>query len=240
MSEFALVLGYSLLPVAGNLIGSAMAEGVRTPGWVRGASLHAAAGIAIALVAMDLVPRALGALETWALVVAFICGAVASVLIARGIKWLQGSRSDVGAWMVYAAVGADLVSDGLMTGAGSAVGSSLGFLLAASQSVANIPGGFAAAASLRENNIPRMQRIAVSVGMVVPVSVSAMLGLWLLGDADVFYQKSALMVIVGVLLLATVEDVIPEGDAPEPKRWISSTAFAAGFVIFALLSAGMR
>jgi len=217
-----------------------MAEGVRTPGWVRGASLHAAAGIAIALVAMDLVPRALGALETWALVVAFICGAVASVLIARGIKWLQGSRSDVGAWMVYAAVGADLVSDGLMTGAGSAVGSSLGFLLAASQSVANIPGGFAAAASLRENNIPRMQRIAVSVGMVVPVSVSAMLGLWLLGDADVFYQKSALMVIVGVLLLATVEDVIPEGDAPEPKRWISSTAFAAGFVIFALLSAGMR
>jgi len=217
-----------------------MAEGIHTPGWVRGASLHAAAGIAIALVAMDLVPRALGALDMWAIVVAFICGAVASVLIARGIKWFQGSRSDVGPWMIYAAVGADLVSDGLMTGAGSAVGSSLGFLLAASQSVANIPGGFAAAASLRENNVPRMQRIAVSVGLVVPVGISAALGFWLLGGADPFYQKSALMVIVGVLLLTTVEDIIPEGDAPEPKRWISSTAFASGFVIFALLSAGMR
>lgn len=189
---------------------------------------------------MDLVPRALGELSIWAIILAFLFGALASILIARGISWLQGSRTDIGPWMIYAAVGADLVSDGLMTGAGSAVGSSLGFLLAASQSVANIPGGFAAVASLRESRIPRTHRILVSIGMVLPVSVSAALGFWILGGADAFYQKCALMVIVGVLLLATIEDVVPEGDAPEPKRWISSSAFAAGFVIFAFLSSGMQ
>lgn len=156
--------------------------------------------------------------------------------MAAGIKRLQGRGADTGLWMVYAAVGADLVSDGLMTRAGSAVGSSLGFLLAASQAIANIPGGFAAVSSLRENEIPRKHRILVSVGMVLPVGVCAALGFWLLGNAEPYYQKSALIAIVGVLLLATIEDVVPEGDAPAPKRWISTSAFASGIVVFALLS----
>jgi hypothetical protein len=37
-------------------------------------------------------------------------------------------------------------------------------------------------------------------------------------------------------LLATVEDMLLEADAPRPPRWISTTAFAGGFAAFALLS----
>ena len=50
-------------------------------------------------------------------------------------------------------------------------------------------------------------------------------------------QDSALAFIVGILLLATVEDVLPQGDKPEPARWIITGAFAGGFSLMALLSA---
>jgi hypothetical protein len=45
------------------------------------------------------------------------------------------------------------------------------------------------------------------------------------------------MVVGGLLLVTTIEDVVPEGDAsPRLPRWISTTAFAAGFVGLAVLS----
>ena len=57
--------------------------------------------------------------------------------------------------MVYMAVAADLLSDGLMTGAGSAVARRLGLLLGLSQVVANVPGGFAAMANFRDEGVLR-------------------------------------------------------------------------------------
>lgn len=233
------IFAYAMLPVIGNVIGGILAEGVKAPGWVVGAALHAAAGIAIALVSIDLMPRILGAIPTWALVLAFLGGALATVLLANMVSRFTGGEATKGnrkAWMVYVAVGADLVSDGLVTGVGAAIGTSLGFLIAASQSVANIPGGFAAAANLRLYDIPRWQRLSVSIAMGIPVILSTLIGYWLLGGASEFTQNLALAFIVGVLLLATVEDILPQGDAPAPHRWISTAAFSAGFCVFAILS----
>lgn len=90
-----------------------------------------------------------------------------------------------------------------MAGVGAAVASGLGLLIAVSRSVANIPGGFAATASLAHDGVPRRQRLLVA----------------------------------GLLVVTTIEDVVPEGDAsPRLSRWISTTAFAAGFVGLAVLS----
>jgi hypothetical protein len=45
------------------------------------------------------------------------------------------------------------------------------------------------------------------------------------------------MVIVGLLVVTTIEDVVPEGDASlRLPRWISTTALAFGFISIALLS----
>jgi ZIP family zinc transporter len=175
----------------------------------------------------------------WLVVLAFLAGALFSVLLARGgSRTLQISRpGDAGSWMVYISVAADLTGDGLMVGAGAAVQSELGLLLAASQSVANIPGGFAAMATLRHAGVPRWRRVAMMAFLLLPVLASAALGYFLLRGATAFVQDAALAFIVGVLLLATVEDVLPQGDKPEPPRWISTSSFAGGFAAMALLSA---
>ncbi|WP_240761741.1 ZIP family metal transporter [Nitrosococcus wardiae] len=154
------------------------------------------------------------------------------MLLWRGVRALRGqfggTRSK--ALMVYIAIGADLFSDGLMTGAGSAVTSGLGLLIGATQAVANIPGGFAATKNLQDNGVPRGRRWLLSFFLFLPVVASAAIGFWLLGGENNFVQHAALAFISGVLLLATIEDMIPEGDRPQPSRWISTLSFAAGFV----------
>lgn len=235
-------LGFALLPAAGIIVGSLLAESIRTPKWLVGASLHATAGIAIALVSIDVMPRLLITSSSWLIVVGFLTGAGISVLIANlwGSFRHRPGRGTVGAWMVYMAVATDLISDGLMVGAGTAVETQLGFLFAATQAVANVPGGFAATSNFRDDGMPRLQRLVLSASMLVPALLSTGLGYVVLRGATTAAHNLALAVFIGILLLATVEDVIPQGDDPEPPRWISTAAFAGGFVAFALLSGILR
>ena len=72
--------------------------------------------------------------------------------------------------------------------------------------------------------------------MVIPAMVSVILGYLMLRGMGSEVQGIVLAIFMGILLLATIEDIVPEGDEPEPPRWISTTSFAGGFAIFALLS----
>ncbi|MDX1655520.1 MAG: hypothetical protein R3310_09960 [Candidatus Competibacteraceae bacterium] len=231
MTDFLPLLAYALLPAIGNLIGATLAESLHSPRWVIGAALHAAAGIAIALVAVDLMPRIVDTIPIWVMVIAFLLGAGSSLLLWQGVGALRGrfgaARSK--ALMIYIAIGADLVSDGLMTGAGSAVSSSLGLLIGATQTIANIPGGFAATKNLRNDQVPATRRWLLNFLLFLPVIVSAAIGFWLLSGQSGFIKHTGLAFIVGVLLLATIEDMIPEGDRPQPARWVSTLSFAVGF-----------
>jgi zinc transporter, ZIP family len=241
VNQLTFVLLVALLPAIGNIAGALLAESLRTPRWLIGASLHAAAGIAIAVVSIELMPRILQTTPMWVAITAFLCGALVSVAVAHAVRGGGGRmRGNSQAWMVYVAVASDVFSDGVMTGVGSAVATGVGFLLALSQSVANIPGGFAAAANLRDDGIERSVRLAMSASLVLPVLVSAALSYWLLRDASSDIQNAALAVLAGILLVTTVEDVVPEADAPEPPRWISTMAFAGGFAMLGLLSAYLQ
>ncbi|MCP4074027.1 MAG: hypothetical protein GY742_20220 [Hyphomicrobiales bacterium] len=232
------VLLFAALPAFGIIIGSFLAESIRTPKWLIGASLHTTAGITIALVSINIMPRLLGVTPTWLIIVAFLAGAGISILIASiwGTFRHQSHVGNTSAWMVCIAVATDLVSDGLMVGAGTAVGAQLGFLFAATQSIANIPGGFAATANLRDDEVPKILRLMLSFSMLVPALFSAAFGYYGLRGASNLVHGLVLSVFVGILLLATIEDVIPQGDEPNPPRWVSTAAFALGFAGLTLLS----
>jgi ZIP family zinc transporter len=62
------------------------------------------------------------------------------------------------------------------------------------------------------------------------------LGYVLLRGSTEVVQNTSIAAMVGLLLLATVEDLIPEADAPRASRWMSSLAFTAGFIGLALAS----
>jgi zinc transporter, ZIP family len=186
-------------------------------------------------------PRITQTLPAWQTAVAFSVGALISVLLSRTVGRIRRSLGANtaqlrGAWMVYIAIATDLVSDGLMTGIGSAVSSKLGLLLALSQLVANIPGGFATGANFRHKGVDRKKRFLVAFSYPLPALVAASVGFFLLRHTGDVSKNLALAVIVGILLVTTAEDTIPQGDEPQPPRWISTSAFSIGFVMFVLFS----
>ncbi|HEX5659273.1 MAG TPA: hypothetical protein VFX59_18895 [Polyangiales bacterium] len=238
MLDFIEAIWVALLPVAGNFLGTLAAELTRAPRWMIGAALHAAAGVAIALVSVELMPRVLDTTPSWLVTAMFALGATLSVGLYQLLRLLQRNRPDlpVGPWMVYVATGVDLLTDGLTTGASAAVAPELGLLLGASQVVANVPGGFATVANLRRTGVRRAIRAAASLSLLAPGLIGALVGFFSLRGRPEMVQDATLAAIVGVLLVATVEDLVPQADEPGTARWLSTTSFVLGFAFFTLLA----
>ena len=123
-----------------------------------------------------------------------------------------------------------------MTGVGSAVSSALGLLLGLSQVVANIPGGFASVANFRSEGVRRQKWILIACSFALPLFFGATIGYWFLREVGADLQNAALAFVVAILLLATVEDTLPQADEPSPPRLISTVSFAGGFAFFTLLA----
>lgn len=242
-SGLLFVLGLALLPSLGNLLGIALAEWRRPPDWLVGGALHAAAGIATAVAAIELIPRADERVAVWIVAIALVVGAVCSAGIAKATRQLRAKLGKNGGrattWGAYAAVGVDLFTDGLMTGGGGAVAQELGILLAASQVAGNLPGGFAIAADFRSTSITRKARwSALAIYPFLPVA-GALIGYIVLSGAGPLLTGFVLALFAGLLLTATIEDIIPEADQPQARRRVSSPAFALGFGALLLTSAYM-
>ncbi|PIW55388.1 MAG: hypothetical protein COW16_06090 [Sphingomonadales bacterium CG12_big_fil_rev_8_21_14_0_65_65_10] len=235
------ILGLALLPSLGNLLGVALAEWRKPPEWLVGGALHAAAGIATAVATIELIPRSQERIETWLLVFALIVGAICSAGIAKATRAVRDRIGDVAGrattWGAYGAVGVDLFTDGLMTGGGGAVAQKLGLLFALSQVVGNLPGGFAIAANFRSARIPRGKRLrALAFYPLFPL-IGALVGYTVLAGAEDLLTGFVLALFAGLLLTATIEDIVPEADQPRTKRRISSPSFALGFGALLLISA---
>lgn len=242
MSAIWTVLLLSLLPGAGNFLG-AMAAELRKPSprflnW----ALHAASGIVIAIVAVELMPNALGKLAGWWVALAFALGGIAYIALEAIVERLQGNKNDAGRsrmWMIYAAVAVDLTSDGLMIGTGAAVSSSLALILAAGQVLADVPEGYATVANFRDKGVPRPKRLLFTASFFLYVVGSAMASYYLLRNAPEQMKMAGLVFVAGLLTVAAVEDMLEEAHEACADSRRSVLAFIGGFTLFTLVSAGL-
>lgn len=240
-SDLVTILLLATLPAIGSILGVILAEWRKPSPWMTGAALHGAAGIATAVAALELVPRAEDRIPPWLLALAIVGGAALSVLLAKLTRMLQnrlsGSAGRAATWGAYGAVAIDLLTDGFMTGGGAAISRNLGILLAISQVIANMPGGFAVTANFRDAGISKGRRRMVMILCAAAPLLGALLGYLLLNGAGDVLTGTLLALFAGLLLLATIEDLVPEADEPGAPRRFSSPAFAGGFVLFMLISA---
>ncbi|WP_417791049.1 hypothetical protein [Stutzerimonas xanthomarina] len=114
-------------------------------------------------------------------------------------------------WMIFVAVSMDLFSDGLMIGTGSSVSTALALTLALEQVMADVPEGYATIANMKDKGIPRRRRLLLSASFALPV----------------------------LLTVAAVEDMLSEAHESAQDHRSSVLAFAGGFVLFTLVSAGL-
>lgn len=236
------VLGLAILPALGNVSGGLLAEWLRPSQKMLNRALHVAAGIIIAVIAVEVMPEALAGTSPWLLALSFLAGGGAYLLVEAGIeRWQQGRQqgAGTGAWMVYVAVATDLVGDGLLIGAGSAVSSRMALLLALGQVLADIPEGFSVTANFRDKGVRRRKRLLLSASFALPVVGAAMLAYLTLRGQGEAVKMAALVFVAGLYSLAAVEDMLREAhQSAEDSRW-SAVSFLGGFALFLIVSGGL-
>ena len=238
MPEIVTVLLLALLPGLGNFTGGLVAEALpRSDVWLNRA-LHAAAGVVMAVVAVEIFPEALQVASAWTLGIAFAAGGLL-YLAAEAAVERRAPEGEGRMWMIYLAVATDLFGDGLMIGAGTAVSAGLGLVLAAGQVLADLPEGFAAMSTLRANDVGRRRRLLLSASFFVPVLLAAALSFLLLRDRPESWQYTALVATAGLFTVAAFEDMITEAHETVDDSRYSTVALIAGFVLFVFVSAGL-
>lgn len=237
--HFSSVLLLAMLPAVGNFAGGLLAEIFPASAQRLSLALHLAAGIIIAVIGVELMPRALETAAPWLVVLAFCLGGGSSILIKSLVHRLEArSEGEMSArsWMIYLAVATDLFSDGLMIGAGSVVSFQLALLLALAQIVADVPEGYATIANLRSRKVARRMRLLLSASFAIPILVAATLSYWFLRDQSPAWQMSALAFSAGLLIVVAVEDMVPEAHEVAQDFPLATAAFIGGFALFTLIA----
>lgn len=227
------VLLLALLPAAGNITGGLVAEVTPPSDRWRNRALHAAAGVVFAVVAVEIMPRAVDVVAGWLLALAFLGGGGLYLLAQRLIQARANGSGRM--WMIYLAIASDLFSDGLLIGAGASLGGGLGLVLAVGQVLADVPEGAASTMTFRGNDVPRSRRLLLSVATVVPVLVGAALSFLLLRGRPERWQLTALVGTAGIFAVAAFEDMIAEAHETEDTD-ASTAALLIGFALFTFVS----
>jgi ZIP family zinc transporter len=228
------VLLLALLPVTGNAVGAATAELVPRSGRWLNRGMHAAVGVVVGVIAIEIFPAALTELPPGVLAAAFAVGGIGYLGFEAVVEQLAGRRSR--AWMIYVAVAFDLLGDGLMIGAGTASSAALGASLAVGQVLADVPEGFATVSALRASGVPRRRRVAVTAALVVPAVAGAAVAYLTLRGRTPAVQHVVLVATAGLFAVAIFEDLMTEAHEAAEDTRLSTLFFLGGVAAFALSS----
>jgi ZIP family zinc transporter len=235
--------GYGLLlalvPGGGNFVGGLLGELLPTSPRALSRALHAATGVVIAMVALEITPHAEKVGPPWLMIVAFVVGGIIFFLMDSyfGIIERRGGNEpgEGGPWLIYISLAVDLLTDGVIIGTALHLSLALAFVLAFGQLAANVPGGFATTATLRHREMRRVHRVLLLAAGVLPVIIGVTLGYLLLDQASESIKAAILVLVAGVLTTMAVEEMLPQ--AHEAKDSRSDTLwFIIGFTAFWVIS----
>lgn len=240
MSQFLVVLGYTALPYIGNFGGGLIAEYTRVSNRTLSLALHVAAGIVLAVVGVELMPRVIEATPPWVVILAFIGGGVFSIgvdyLIKRALSKGEQAKKRSGTWAIYFATSVDLFSDGVMIGTGSTLSSELGLLLALGQLTADVPEGFATIASFKGEDTSRKSRLLASAAFALPLFLGATIGYWLVRGGSDLLKLSLLAFTAAILTKGSVEEMVTEAHKAASDSSLQAFCFIGGFALFTMIS----
>lgn len=245
MPDFGRVLLYCLLPIGGNIAGGLLAELLPVSKRTLSLALHGAAGVILAVVALEILPQAMEASAPWIVIAALVGGTVAFLLLDSAVHVIRhrvggtSHREDEptsSTWAIFLGVAVDLFADGVIIGAGTTISAGLGLLLAVAQVPADLPEGFATIANFRDKGMSRRRRIALSFAFAIPILAGAVIGWFGVRDAPAIVKFSLLAFTAGILLTVVVEEILPEAHEDGEARF-AALAFIGGFALFAMISA---
>lgn len=240
MNPYLSTLALSAMPAIGSYLGGLLSEFIPPSKGNLSLTLHAAAGIILSVVGVEIMPQMLAADPPWLIFLAFVVGGGFFILMRRGIKILQkrskNSPKQSSAWVLSLAVGIDLFSDGLMVGTSSTIAFSLALMVAVGHVLANIPTGMAVISSFKQSKTSALFRQFLSASFIFPPVIGATLGYWIVMGQPEVIKFMLLAFTAGILTTLVVENMVPEASEHEKENYQETLCFVGGFAFVALLS----
>ncbi len=221
---------YALFPALAIVIGAVLAAFRPPSPRMRSVFQHAAAGVVFAAVAGEVLPEARAVHDVAGVIIGFAAG-VGLMLIVRALtEPAQGASADSDSPKgLVAAVGVDLVIDGLLVGIGFAAGTEVGLLVTVALTLEVLFLGLATAAALDRAGVRPPQAIATAMGLGALLVVSAVAGAVVLGGLSGTPFAAVLGFGSAALLYLVTEELLVEAhEAPETP--LTTAAFFAGFL----------
>lgn len=227
------IVGYALIPAGATVAGAVLAA-YRPPGpTVRSGVQHFAAGVVFAAVAGELLPEVLRIHKPAQVAVGFALGIALMLVIRRATEGGAGEISD-DARSMMAAVGIDLLIDGLLVGIGFAAGAKVGALLVVALTLETLFLGVATAAEFAQAGAGRRRVIGIPSLLALCLAVGAAIGAVLLqGLSDPWLEMLLGFGAAALLYLVTEELLVEAHEVPETP--ITTALFFVGFLVLLLI-----
>lgn len=228
----ATALTYTLIPVLAALLGAIAAVSVRPGPLLVSTIQHFAAGVVFAAAAGEILPDVVHGGSAWATVIGGSAGVAVMLLVKELEERFKGPAG------LLAAVGVDLVIDGLVLGIGFAAGARAGVLLTIALTLEVLFLGLTVATELAETVTSRIRIIGtiglmvllLPLGTVLAAPVSALPGVVVTG----FFAFG----LVALLYLVTEELLVEAHETPD-RPWVTAMFFA-GFLALIVVEELMR
>lgn len=230
------ILSYALIPVLATSAGSVVAA-YRPPGpRFRSAVQHFAAGVVFAAVAGELLPEAMHDRAPIPIIIGFAVGVLTMLGIKVLTRRIEERDSSVGSLPtgLLAAVGIDLLLDGLLVGIGFTAGAAAGLLITIALTLEVLFLGLSTAASLAQAHVSTGRVIGMTTGLALLILVGALLGATLLAGLSGFALDLVLAFGVAALLYLVTEELLVEAHAV-PETLVATTMFFLGFLVILVL-----
>lgn len=238
MSTLTSVLTFTAIPVAATILGGLIAS-FRTPSpQLRSAVQHFAAGVVFAAVATELIPEIRKDHEPLGLVVGFVIG----VIVMLGIRWFfERGKSETSSETeadnpnsLIAAVGIDVLIDGILIGVSFAAGERAGVLLTVALTLELLFLALSTAASLAKSGFGRTRVFGTVVAIAGILVIGALIGGGLLAGLTGFGLEVVLSFGVAALLYLVTEELLTEAHEVPETPWLTAMFFAGFLALFLL------
>ncbi len=223
---------YSLIPLAASTIGGLIAAFWPPGKTLKSVVQHFAAGVVFAAAALELIPK-VQVQSPRVAIAGFAVGIAAMVALRAGTDRLEKPGSGQTNLGLIAAIGVDVLIDGLVTGAGFAAGEQTGILLTIALTLEFLFLGLSVAVNLRQG-APKWQVIATPPALSLLTVGGAALGVTMLAGVSAVTLAAVLAFGAVALMYLVTEELLVEAHQSSESPWIASTFFL-GFLVYLVI-----
>ena len=218
---------YALIPCIASLVGGAIGSTCQIGRSVISALQHFVAGVVVAAASTELLPRILGDDKHWSMVIGFVLGVVAMLLIEEAANSLMKKRS------IGLVIGSliDLFANGLLIALAFIAGLRSGLLIAASLSFCAFFLSLTVMIALKERGIPRLFPLLLLAAML---PFGAFIGGHIVMRLPPMIFLETISFGVAALLYLGIQGLLGEAHKQRESVWVSASFFL-GFILIYLI-----